>query len=472
VGRERYSGITQGVATTPGSVCIASAYFRHNPGSRLEDDNRLVMKLEFYRTFGGVYGTADFIGEAEITALDSSSSPDVWHKATLGVSAPFHAVEARIAFVFVQEGSAAGTALIDDVSFTASSDEVGPPAGRAWSLRWHDEFDGDSVDSTKWMVFDGHLIKNHELQYYDPEDVYLENGCLVLRSRQHDPPVTRPHPSGHDAEFEFTSGLVETPGLFAHTFGWIEVRAKLPSTQGIWPAHWMLGDNFHEIGWPRSGEIDIVEYIGDDVDTVHFSRHWGDPYVYRGTSYSGPDFFQDFHTFAMHWTAEEMSWYVDGSLRYRTSITDAGDIFQKPFYLILNTAVGGDWPGFPDATTVFPQYHEIDYVRWYVESNPGDFDLDGDVDTDDHAAFAACFGGSDISWNDPACRFFDNDADDDVDCDDWNSFRLVWSGSPTTVPRFSECVAPRRFHGRRRAVLVGPETTLPRDLAATARDPS
>jgi hypothetical protein len=104
---------------------------------------------------------------------------------------------------------------------------------------------------------------------------------------------------------------------------------------------------------------------------------------------------------------------------------------------------------------VFPQYHEIDYVRWYVESDPGDFDLDGDVDTEDQAAFAACFGGSDTGWDDPACRFFDKDADDDIDCDDWDSFRKVWTGPPTTVPRFSECVAPRRVPGRRHAVLAG-----------------
>jgi beta-glucanase (GH16 family) len=263
--------------------------------------------------------------------------------------------------------------------------------------------------------------------------------------------VIRPHPDGGNAEFEFTSGLVETPGLFSHAYGWIEVRAKLPSTQGIWPAHWMLGDSYPETDWPRCGEIDITEHVGYDPDTVFFTRHWGDPYVYRGSSSSGPVFSQDFHIFAIHWTADQIAWYVDGSLRYLASTADAGEIFQKPFYLILNTAVGGYWPGYPNASSVFPQYHEIEYVRWYVESDPGDFDRDGDVDAEDSNAFAGCFGGSDTGWDDPGCRFFDTDADDDVDCDDWWSFRRLWTGSSVFVPYFAPCGSPepRRATGRR-----------------------
>lgn len=450
-GGTTYSGIAQGLTTHHGAVWTASAHARHNSGSQLEGDNLAIMKIEFYRRFGGFYGTSDFLGESVITMLDIRATPDVWHERTLSFAAPVDAVEARLVFVFITQGTASGTALVDDVTFTASSGDVGPPEGLAWMLAWHDEFDGTAVDTSKWNVLDAHLIKNGELQYYDPEDVYVDGGCLVLRSRRHDPPVIRPHPNGHDAEFEFTSGLVESPGLFSHTYGWIEVRAKLPSTQGIWPAHWMLGENYPQVGWPRCGEVDIMESLGHDPDTVYFSRHWGDPYVHRGTSSSGPDFSQDFHTFAIHWTTDEMSWYVDGSLRYRTSITDAGGIFHRPFYLILNTAVGGYWPGFPDHTTVFPQYHEIDYVRWYVESEPGDYDLDGDVDDDDQDAFADCFGGDGERWTDPACRFFDLDADGDVDCHDWDRFTESWTSSPPSYPFLSQCRTPetRRPQGRR-----------------------
>ncbi len=449
-GSTSYSGILQGLETAAGQLWTASAYFRHNSPSRLEDENQLVMKVEFYRRFGGYYGTGDFISETEITALDVDSPTNVWRQIAFSALAPADAVEARIAFVFVQHGSEAGNALIDDVSFTASGVDLGPPEGLAWKLIWQDEFDGNTVDPNNWIVLDAHLIKNGELQYYDPEDVYLENGCLVLRSRQHDPPVIRPHPDGHSAEFEFTSGLVEGPGLFSHTYGWIEIRAKLPSTQGIWPAHWMLGENFPGVGWPRCGEVDIMEHLGHDVDTVYFTRHWGDPYTHQGTSYSGPDFSRDFHTFALHWTAEEMFWYVDGFLRYQTDISDAGEIYQRPFYLILNTAVGGYWPGPPDHTTVFPQYHEIDYVRWWVEGDPGDFDADGDVDVADQAAFADCYGGDGSHWSNPACRFFDLDADDDVDCDDWDQFTDTWTGSPPSSPFLSQCrsLEVRQIGGR------------------------
>jgi beta-glucanase (GH16 family) len=213
----------------------------------------------------------------------------------------------------------------------------------------------------------------------------------------------------------------------------------------------MLGDGYPEVDWPRCGEIDITEHVGYDPDTVFFTRHWGYPYFYRGSSYTGPVFSDDFHTFAIHWTAEHMAWYVDGSLRFLTTTADAGDIFQKPFYLILNTAVGGYWPGYPDQSSEFPQYHEIDYVRWYVEGDPGDFNRDGHVDSGDQAEFASCYGGSDVPWDDPACRFFDLDADLDVDCEDWSSFREVWTGPPSYAPHFVPCGWPdaRRVSGRR-----------------------
>lgn len=446
-GATSYAGMTQGVTTEAGTVWIASAFFRHGSQSPLEYENLLVMKLEFYRRFGGVYGSSDFLGETEITALDAGFTPDQWHRADLGVMSPPEAVEVRLSFVFVQHGAAAGAVLVDDVSLVASRGAAGPPEGAAWWLLWQDEFEGSTVDRSRWRVLDEHLIKNGELQYYDPEDVYLGNGHLVLRSRHHDPPVTRPHPNGGTAEFEYTSGLVETPGLFSHTYGWIEIRAKLPSTQGIWPAHWMLGDRFPEVDWPLCGEIDIMEHVGYDRDTVYFSRHWGNPYDHRGGSYSGPVFSEDFHTFALEWTAEHVAWYVDGLLRYLASTADAGAIFQRPFYLILNTAVGGHWPGYPNEGSVFPQYHEIDYVRWYVESEPGDFDRDGDVDSIDQAAFEACFGGSDARWSDPACRFFDHDGDDDVDCDDWWRFRELWSGPPPIAPFLPPCGLPAPRQG-------------------------
>jgi beta-glucanase (GH16 family) len=181
--------------------------------------------------------------------------------------------------------------------------------------------------------------------------------------------------------------------------------------------------------WPP--EIDIMELLGHEPTRVYMTHHWGAwPNVQsHGGSYAGPDFSQDFHTFAIEWRPGLLIWLVDGVLRF-VSTTHVPD---EPFFIILNTAVGGDWPGNPDQTTVFPQYHEIDYVRWYVRSDPGDFDGDGDVDLDDYTVFADCLGGP---AEEPAptppthavgcLTVFDLDEDSDVDLTDYGTFQLMF----------------------------------------------
>jgi beta-glucanase (GH16 family) len=216
-----------------------------------------------------------------------------------------------------------------------------------WILVWNDEFEEDMINTDKWRVEDAALIKNNELQYYNPDDVYLKKGCLVLRSQKR-----------KKGKCDYTSGLVETKGKFTQTYGRFEVRAKLPKGQGIWPAHWLM----NTVGtWPP--EMDIVELIGDNPNKVYMTNHFG---LYpknrlEGGHYTGPDFSKDFHTFTLEWEPEELRWYIDGVKRFSTK----KNIPNVPFYIVLNTAVGGDWPGDPDGTTVFPQYHVIDYVRVY-----------------------------------------------------------------------------------------------------------
>lgn len=231
-----------------------------------------------------------------------------------------------------------------------------------WQLSWSDEFDGPVLDDAKWRVEDAFLVKNQELQYYTPEDVYLENGRLVLRSQKRQ---FWGYDRGSWRWFSYTSGLVETKGRFATTYGRVEVRAKLPATQGMWPAHWMLP--VRDV-WPP--EIDIMELLGDEPSRVYMTHHWGSwPSVQsNGGDYAGPDYSADFHEFALEWMPGRLDWYVDGALRF-VSVT--GSIPNEPFYVILNTAVGGQWPGNPDATSVFPQYHEIDYVRVYELEGSG-----------------------------------------------------------------------------------------------------
>lgn len=228
-----------------------------------------------------------------------------------------------------------------------------PSNSPEWILIWNDEFNDDVVDPTKWRIEDAALIKNNEQQYYTPEDVYLQDGNLVLRSQER-------FMGGRD----YTSGLVETKGLFTLTYGRVEVRAQLPRGKGIWPAHWMM----NAVGtWPP--EIDIMEMLGHRPTRIHMTNHFGvHPRNSRhGGHFDGPDYSKDFHTFAVEWTPDEIKWFIDGEERYTTQ----KHVHDVPFYLILNTAVGGNWPGYPDETTVFPQYHYIDYVRVYKKNVPG-----------------------------------------------------------------------------------------------------
>ncbi|MFH2137673.1 MAG: family 16 glycosylhydrolase [Candidatus Omnitrophota bacterium] len=226
-----------------------------------------------------------------------------------------------------------------------------------WCLLWQDEFEGESLDLTKWRIEDAALFKNNELQYYTPEDVYLQDGVLVLRSQKR-------LMKGR----QYTSGLVETIDRFARQYGYFEIRAKLPKGKGLWAAHWMLPASGE---WPP--EIDIMELLGHSPNTIYTTHHWGiwPNKKHQASMYTGPDFSDDFHTFALAWTPQELCWYVDGVQCF----LETDNIPQEPFYLILNTAVGGNWPGSPNSATEFPQYHEIDYVRIYAKEVPGAYFL-------------------------------------------------------------------------------------------------
>ena len=163
---------------------------------------------------------------------------------------------------------------------------------------------------------------------------------------------------------QYTSGRINTLNKFSFTYGHAEARIKVSGTQGLWPAFWMLGANFPSVGWPSCGEIDIMEHIGKVPDTVYSTLHApayngangnGAPYTLAGT-----DFANAFHTYAVDWDASHMTFSVDGNAFFTTTKADVEAtrgpwVFDHPFYLILNNAIGGDWPGAPDATTVLPQ---------------------------------------------------------------------------------------------------------------------
>ncbi|OLC85269.1 MAG: glycosyl hydrolase family 16 [Acidobacteria bacterium 13_1_40CM_4_61_5] len=251
------------------------------------------------------------------------------------------------------------------------------PASSGWRLVWSDEFNGpDSSlpDKAKWTYdIGGNGWGNHELEYYTdrPANAEIRNGSLLITARK------EKFTGADGVTREYTSARLKTQTLFAQTYGRFEARIKIPAGEGMWPAFWMLGDDISKIGWPKCGEIDIMENIGKEPSIVHGSLHG--PRSPTGTSdltapFSlppGKRFADDFHLYAVEWEPAAVRFYVDSSL-YATFTSDqwpSGQkwVFDHPFFIILNLAVGGDWPGPPDAATVFPQSMLVDYVRVYAK---------------------------------------------------------------------------------------------------------
>jgi beta-glucanase (GH16 family) len=263
----------------------------------------------------------------------------------------------------------ANTSTAADISEAASSPE-------GWELVWADEFDSETLNKVNWIIeTGGGGWGNSEWQFYTdrPENLRLEDGLLIIEAREEDY-------LGND----YTSARIKTQSLQTWTYGRIEARIKLPSGQGIWPAFWMLGDDFPTAGWPNCGEIDIMENIGDPqttYGTIHGPGYSGGNGI--GTSYYSPnaDLSEGFHTYAIQWSPGSISWFVDDTLF--NTITDRqvpGDwVYDHPFFIILNLAVGGELPGYPDATTEFPQQLQVDYVRVYRDLDLSLEDLQGDA---------------------------------------------------------------------------------------------
>ncbi|MFC6645798.1 glycoside hydrolase family 16 protein [Granulicella cerasi] len=243
-----------------------------------------------------------------------------------------------------------------------------------WKLTWSDEFngpDGSAPDPAKWsFVVDGKGFGNQELEYYTDRAVntHVEHGNLVITALKEDF-------TGKDGVLRhYTSGRIETKGKFAQQYGRFEARIKFPRGKGVWPAFWMLGDDIEKVGWPKSGELDIVENIGREPSKIHGSLHGpgysgGSPLTGAYTLPDGKIFADDFHVFAVEWDPKEIRFYCDGHL-YETETTDSIPeakhwAFDHPFFILLNFAVGGGWPGNPDETTQFPQQMLVDWVRVY-----------------------------------------------------------------------------------------------------------
>ncbi len=238
-----------------------------------------------------------------------------------------------------------------------------------WRLVWHDEFDGDSVDPARWeFEADAKGGGNAELQYYVTNNVSVRDGFLFIEARK------GPY-AGPEGTREFTSSRIRTKARGDWKYGRFEIRVKLPKGQGLWPAIWMLPTDNVYGRWPHSGEIDIMELLGHEPNRVYGTLHYSDreqQHAFRGTNctLAASTFADEFHVFKLDWKPGVMRWYLDDQLyQTQTHWTSGTNFFPSPFdqrfHLILNLAVGGNWPGNPDANTVFPQAMIVDYVRVY-----------------------------------------------------------------------------------------------------------
>lgn len=246
-----------------------------------------------------------------------------------------------------------------------------------WRLTFADEFNGPAdsqVNSDKWVIVQGgNGWGNRELQTYTDrtENLRLDGeGNLVIEARQETF-------AGIDRiERPYTSARIHTLGRFSQVYGRFEARLKVPEDQGIWPAFWLLGERYNDVGWPRCGEIDIMENVGSHPTRAHGTLHG--PVYYGDDGYQvtreltdGSKFADGFHVFAVEWEPGEFRWYVDGE-QYG-SYTRKGDddpqwVYDTHHFILLNLAVGGHWPGNPDASTRFPKRYLIDYVRVYADT--------------------------------------------------------------------------------------------------------
>ncbi|MCC5938667.1 MAG: family 16 glycosylhydrolase [Lunatimonas sp.] len=242
-----------------------------------------------------------------------------------------------------------------------------PMSYEGYSLVWNDEFESSTL-SSDWVFELGDGCPNlcgwgnNELQFYRRENTELRDGYLVITAK-------RENVGGKN----YTSSRLKTQANKNFQFGRMDIRAAMPKGQGIWPAIWMLGESITEVSWPACGEIDIMEMIGGDAtgrdDTVHGTLHWDNngSYSYRGgkkTLPGGAKLADNFHVYSIIWDESKITWLLDDVVYHEQDIRPASmDEFRAPFFFILNVAVGGNWPGNPDSSTIFPQQMAVDYVR-------------------------------------------------------------------------------------------------------------
>ena len=273
--------------------------------------------------------------------------------------------------VNAQLGVARAEAIIlnDDVP---TPEPTGPPSEGydsptsypGYTMLWQDEFNDGVLNDTYWTHEVGNGNNgwgNNELQYYQADNTtFHPEGYLVIEAREQ-----------AQGGFNYTSSRLKTQNKFNFTYGRVDIRAALPKGQGIWPALWMLGERITSVSWPACGEIDIMEIVGHDPARLHGTAHWaqsGHALYGQSTTLAEGDFSDEFHVFSIIWDDTQIRWLLD-DVEYNTLDITPPELseFHENFFLLMNVAVGGNWPGSPDATTNFPQRMYVDYVRVFQQ---------------------------------------------------------------------------------------------------------
>ena len=386
-----YSGIYQDCISGPGATYTADGWAKVVSSDALAGQNEAWIEVTF-RDVGGTMlalykssvittnelETRSFLKDSWVHLMITNQyDPNnfVITNATGTLVAPPGTAFVRYQITF--QGDAAGSpgsVYFDDLSLNMT---VADPAARSgnWNMIWHDEFDqpdGSEPDPTKWGYDIGdNGWGNNELENYitSTNCVRIEDGKLIIEARQ----------EIVDDTTNYTSGRLLTKGKCSWTYGRIEARIKISRSQGIWPAFWLLGTNMDSVYWPACGEIDIMENIGRQPGIIHGTIH--------GPGYSGasgiggkislPDesaFADEYHIYAIEWEPNRIRWFMDYQPYFTATPAilpnGAHWIFDQPGFLLLNLAVGGNWPGYPNGKTILPQRMLVDYVRVYKKAAP------------------------------------------------------------------------------------------------------
>jgi beta-glucanase (GH16 family) len=402
-GATNYTGIYQDIPSAPGAVYSADGWAESLSSDSINGEDQIWLEVTFldasknaltdYRSdvvnssnianYGGLSAWFDLQITNQCSFTNPSKLillPGTIINTVTNLVAPAGTAYMRYKIIFEQgPDNANGSMYFDDLTLnqTGGTTVVIPQ----WNIVWDDEFnqpDGSSPDPTKWTYDIGNNggYGNNELEYYTSRtnNARIVGGQLIIEADQ----------ESYGGE-NYTSARMLTEGKWSWTYGRMEARIKIPRGQGIWPAFWMLGSNIDAgVSWPTCGEIDIMENIGKTSDqgtdhgTIHGPQNGGD---YNGGSGVGGTYTpggaalaDNFHIYAVQWTPNQIQWFLDTNLFFTAtpaSLPSGGTwVFTQPQFLILNVAVGGNWPGDPDGTTVFPQQMLVDYVRVYEQTAP------------------------------------------------------------------------------------------------------